>query len=418
MSTLRPSRLATGTSLLALLATAAGAGLLPTAAATAATASTGSVTVSAAAKDPATAALRRAKVTVSGVRPASATRTRWTLPVSGTPTVGATTVSLSGRLRFARGKRNVSFGSLRLTLGRTPAISGTVGKRRVTVLTLTGSPKRDAVAGTISVAGSRAALTPAAARLIRTRLSASRVRAGRLGRAAVTVRVPAASPPAPVVPAPVVPVPFPVDPNPGPPPGPPTPDPDPDPPTPDPTCWVPTPVGATDWIACDPTTGGNLRSWITYITGGGSIELSGSVSPTTVGGRYDYRLTPAAPVVNGDSTVTIAHGGGVRYRFTAHMLDITVQNLTFRVSADRTSAEVTADATYTPRPPADPTPVTSPGVHVFDVDLAAAVSKTTGGGATTYVLAPSRLTAVGREVWGDTYEVGAAFGAFTISVPD
>lgn len=116
--------------------------------------------------------------------------------------------------------------------------------------------------------------------------------------------------------------------------------------------------------------------------------------------------------------VTVAHTGRIAYRYPMHMIDMWVENLRFDVAADRTSARVVVDASYPSfANPSDP-PVLRSDVEVMTVDLTAARSKTPAGGATTYELAPAKLTADGRTVWSDFYEVGAAFGAFTITVPD
>lgn len=392
----------------AALGLAAVALVLPAPIASAATAQSGTVAVSVAAKDPATASLRKAKVTVSAVRPASASRTRWTMPVGGTPALDAASVDLSGRLRFARGKRSVTFTSLRLSLGKKPTVSGAVGKRRVTILTLSGAPKRDTGARTISLKNAQASLSPAAVRTLRSGLSSSRLKAGRLGKLTVAVRVPAA----PVTPSPEVPAPPPTVPT------PPLPI-DPTPELPAASCWAATPAGSTDWIACDPVSGGNLRTWITYVTGGGTVDATDGATRVTAGKPYDYRLGAPVTTPGVDGRVTVAHTGRIAYSYPMHMIDMWVENLRFDVAADRTSARVVVDASYPSfANPSDP-PVLRSDVEVMTVDLTAARSKTpAAGGATTYELAPAKLTADGRTVWSDFYEVGAAFGAFTITVPD
>lgn len=412
MSTFRPSRPASAWG--AALGLAAIALVVPPSIASAAADQPGTIAVSVASKGPATVSLRKAKVTVSAVRPASASRTRWTMPVSGAPSLDATSFDLAGRLKFARGKRSVSFASLRLSLGKKPVISGVVGKKRVTILTLSGAPKRDAGARTVNLKNATTSLSPAAVRTLRSGLSSSQVKAGRLGKTTVAVRVPAA--PAAPAPQPNVPAPpLPVDPGgllpelPAP------------PPAPEPVCWAPTPPGVTDWIGCGTQTGGNLRGWTSYIRGGGSITLIGDALVTPSGTGFDHRFSVASTGVDPVSkTVTITHTGGIAFYKSygpAGYLDVRVENLRFVVSADRATADVFLDATYNVF--GDPAPAEPhPNVNAMTVDLTAARSALRVGSGITYERAPAKLTAEGRTIWDDRYEAGAAFGAFTITVPD
>lgn len=361
-------------------------------------------------KDAAATALQKAKVKVSGVKPAAIRRTRWTLPVTGTPTADARSVRLGGGLRFTRGKRRVTFTGLRLTLGKKPAISGKVGKKRVTILTLSGAPKRNAGAGTIRLQRGRTTLSTAAVRVLRKDLKTSRVKAGRLGTTTVAVRT--AATPAPVKPAPPAPAP-PVTTPPAPPVVVP---PAPQPPALEPICWAPTPTDRTDWIGCGTQTGGNLRSWITYLGTGGSVSVSDGATPLST---FDSRLTPGTwePVPGAPGRVANVHTGTFRYQFPSHgNLDVELRNLTLVLSADRTSADVVVDATYNSF--SDPEPVVALRATAMTLDLTAARSRASVGGATTFVLAPAFLTATGRTIWSDFYVVGARFGGFTFTVPD
>lgn len=410
----------------AVAAVTAGVCLPASAGAAAAKPAAGTVTLSVSASAPATAALRRAKVTVAGVSPAKASRTRWTLPVNGKPVTTARSVALGGRLRFARGKRKVTFTALRLSLGAKPTISGTTGKRRVTVLTLSGTPVRSATAGTISLRGSRVSLAATGARVLRSGLKVPGVKAGRLGTATVAVRGATAAPKAPATPTPVTPTPktpaVVTPPVVAPPVVTPPVTPTPDPPAPTTPCWAPTPAGNTDWVACDGTVGGNLWGWVNYITNGGTIEATDGAALVAPGNKYDYRLGVAStPVESGDGTVTISHAGGFRYWLPVHFLDISIVNLRIRVAADRASAVVIVDGSYTPWPAAvnvPPVPVPVVDAVVMTVDLTAARSRTAVDGVTTYELAPAALTSEGRRIWGDFYPVGSRFGAFTVAVPD
>lgn len=395
----------------AVLATAGLA--LPTAASAASARPGGSVTVSVAKKAPAASALRSAKVKLTASKPASASRTRWKLPVDGEPRVNATRVELSGKLKFSRGKRSVTVTKLRLSLGKKPTISGTVGKKRVTLLTLTGAPTRKDAAGTIDLKKARTSLSPAAVRVLRSKLSARKLRSGRLGTTTLAIRTEKPTPPAPPAPpAPVTPpVAF-------------TPPIDVVVPTPA-ACWTSTPSGVTDWVACDPAIGGNHFSFIRYLTGGG-----GSVTPLSSGATvrvkpdspYDYRLGAPTTSASGGE-VTLAHDGGVRYLKPAFGIDILLQDLRIVVSSDRRSARVRADGSYVPRPDlrVDP-PVFHPAVpfadkQILTIDLSAARSTSAGADPATFTLAPARLTEYGSTVFGATYGENAPFGAFTITVP-
>jgi hypothetical protein len=394
---------------------------LPGTGAHAASARPGQVTVTTAAKDRATVSLRRAKVKVSATRPASVKRSRWTMSVSGTPQIDATSLKLNGRLRFSRGKRSVTFSALRLSLGKKPAVSGKLGKRRITILKLKGAPKRDAAAGTISLEDARVSLDSAGVRTLRSRLKTSRVKAGRLGKATVTVNVASVAAPAPQpapapAPAPVPLIPPIVVEQPPAPPTPPAPTPQ-EPPVP---CWTAPPSDATDWIACDRAIGGNLFGFVDYlIRGGGTVEPTADAE--SLDGPFNLRLTPlGTPTVEGGWT-EIEHSGGIRYVKAIYGIDIDLHTFVVRVNAARTEARVHVDGSYSPRPtvatPA-PSPVSLDDAEILTVNLAAARSNAPVVGGTVYELAPASLTTTGRAVWGDTYPIGSSFGAFTITVPD
>ena len=93
-------------------------------------------------------------------------------------TVGTSAkIRLSGSLRFAAGKRAVSVSRLVLTIGRTSSyVTGRVGKSTVRVFAVT--PTRpsvlDAAKRQASMAGAKFALTPAAAKRLRSSLRLSR----------------------------------------------------------------------------------------------------------------------------------------------------------------------------------------------------------------------------------------------------
>jgi hypothetical protein len=355
---------------------------------------------------------------------------------------GDAAVPLAGSLRVRGAGRTVAFSSLRLQFGLLSAsVTGVSGGKRITVLVLKarkGRPLRlDARTGTVRVDGATARLSAAAAARIKRALGLRRAPSTSGAVGSLTLLMSATPVPSSAasgtVAAPVaaaVPQTGVLLSNPAPAPGTgASPDPDPAP------CWATTPAGFSDWIACDEAGGssfggGNLRSWLNYVlapvwgdpdakvvASGGATTTTGATTVLPADGdRYDYRLPVASTTVNPDGTVTIAHTGRVEYLLPVHEIDQWLEDLTFAVSADRTSAVVSATAQYGDRDDPSAPPIVAQR-DVLTVDLAHAASTSTSGGVTTYVHAPAHLTAEGQEVGGDSYAVGSDWGAFTIRVP-
>ncbi|MTD45373.1 hypothetical protein GKE82_14020 [Conexibacter sp. W3-3-2] len=357
---------------------------------------------------------------------------------------------LAGALRLrARGAaRTVTVTGLRLAVARSPlTLRGTVAGRRVTLARATpasGRPLRtDATTGAVRLDGAVLRLTAAGARALRgplrLRRSPGTARLGRLSlavpaRPATPAPAPA-QPTAPAVPTATTPV---ATPTPAPattPTATATPAPTPAPgPTADP-CWASrpaTPVGAADWIACDPAAGGSLRSFTTYVRG------SWSAAPPCVVGRagvfpsagasriddanpFDHRLTVAAVDRPADGTVRLRLAGTLEYALDAHGIDQATADPVIVLSADRRTGTVRADGRAaqggpSSACPATPTPFTDREILELRMDEAHAV--TTGPAGTTFTHVPARLTATGATTIGaGFYPAGAAYGSFTFTVP-
>jgi len=378
-----------------------------------------------------------APATFTAVAPAKKVKRVLTLGASAPTASGDAVVALRGALRVRSGRRSATFTGLRLEFGLVSAsVTATSGGKRLTLLAVKarkGKPLRvDARTGAVRVDQASVTLAPAGAKALKTALrlrstpSAKRA-VGTLTLIIVGRAVAPAAPKLPVA-APVVASPAPAAPASTTPRSdtPPSADPDPDP-DPGPPCWGVPPAGFTDWITCDETGGadfgfGNLRSWINYILSpnwgpGASIATTDGADRVDATSPYDYRLPVGTTKVNGDGTVTIAHAGRIAYTLPAHGVDNYVEDLTFTVAADRSSATVTLTAQYKDRnAPVDDPPVVGT-LAAMTVDLTAAASTSTSGGLTTYVHAPAKLTADGQEIWGTSYDIGAPWGAFTITVP-
>lgn len=376
-----------------------------------------------------------APVAFTAVAPAKKVKRLVTLRASAPTTANVTSVPLAGGLRVRSGKRSVTFTALGLRFGAaSTSVTALSGGKQVPLLTVIAAKGRpllvDARTGVVRVEQAKVTLAPAGARRLKRALRLRRTPSAKrpVGTLTLVLAASRGSDPGPATgPGATGPTPTsstPTSPASTTPTTPTTPS------GPVQPCWSATPAGSTDWIACDQSGGsqfggGNLRSWINYVLSPswgpppGSIPTSAGASRVDPSHPYDYRLPVASTTVGGNGSVTIAHTGRIRYLLPSHDIDNHVENLAFTVAADRASAIVSLTAHYTPRSTAedpDPDPVTAT-VSAMSVDLAAAASTTTAGGVTTYSHAPASLTAGGQQVWGESYEIGAAWGAFTLRVP-
>jgi hypothetical protein len=252
-----------------------------------------------------------------------------TLPLAGGSLTSGGTVTSPARagLALAANGRAVRLTALRLTLDGAPRITARVDRGgRIALLALARSP----LASTRPLATRSTALrlTPAGARLLRTRLALERLPRGIVG----TLRLRATGPADPATPGPASPAPSPA-PAPSPPPAPaPAPAPAP-PPVDDGPAPIPPPVfpapdpGAVliPGLASSTVVGGSAAwtfrgSWLRYLAAGGGSVATADGATKTADGAFDY------PVAGGgyDSAAgwTIDHGGAVSFLYPNHGIEI------------------------------------------------------------------------------------------------
>ena len=130
------------------------------------------------------------QVRVAAVRPATG-RATISLPVARVRAGRLQTkIAHRGSLRFSAGARKLTATGVTTTLGETATVRGRLAGRTVTLLELKlSAARRQALAGanTIVLDRVRADLTPAAARLLRTRLKLPTLRPGALARVTLNV---------------------------------------------------------------------------------------------------------------------------------------------------------------------------------------------------------------------------------------
>jgi hypothetical protein len=395
-----------------------------------------SATVALAPKAAGSLALKKASVKVSARKPATASKTRWKLPLYGTPAIDATSIALDGELRFGIGKRQVSFIGMRLSFGAKPTITGALGKKKYTVLTLAKAPQRDTAARTIRFDKVAASLSSSAAKAIRTQLKLKRAVTGRIGTLSlvasagpsVTPTTPTptstspttttVAPPPPVTTTTTTPPPAttptdttttpttPVDPC--------RVEEAPLPSTPPPAGGV---LGQTEWSAAGLPGGDqfgyqNLRSWINYVTS--CWSPAGTVEPvdgtTRVGGdKYTYDLS-----IVGDSTTggtrTVTHAGTLAYRLAGHGIDTRLRDVVVMYDVATGIGTVTASGQYS----ADRANPTAPP-QLFTDQVIVTLARTPDPLDSPTAFAAT-LTAAGTSIYGNTdaYPVGAAWGTFTV----
>jgi len=148
-------------------------------------------------------ALTGAHVRAAAVKPAQRSGGRISLPVAQLRRAGGgATVTTDGRLRLTSGRFSVTFDQVRAALGAHSRITARTGGHRLTLLTLP-TVRRVTGTGTVRLSGVRATLTPAAARVLRTKLHRRGIAAGAFGRVSIVARAAAPAPAAPVTSAPV-----------------------------------------------------------------------------------------------------------------------------------------------------------------------------------------------------------------------
>ena len=247
----------------------------------------------------------------------------------GAWTVGTSAkIGLTGSLRFTSGRRKVSVSGLQVTIGRTSSfVTGRLGKSSLRLFAVT--PTRPSVIDPpgrhAAIVGARFALTPAAARRLRSALKLKRTPStGALGKLTVAVadltpRLPSTPAPQPAPAPSATPTPAPTaDAHAG----------------PEPPCeqrFAATPAGSVDWFGCDLPGGGDLKSWTNYVQMQfppfpcqgplGTITASGGAARIVAAGAYDHRFGIAASEVRPDGSATIRVQGTVTYAMPVHGID-------------------------------------------------------------------------------------------------
>src|SRR4051794_5758446 len=136
-------------------------------------------------------AVKGAGVLVATILPAEASHLAATFPVTGgdiNPATGRGFISHRGVLAFAtgRGRRIVQMEQLRVSIGHSSSLSARIGKVRLTVAHLRGTPRTAHDADAAAIGGLRVELTPLAAKVLDRVLEVKVFRAGqRLGRLAI-----------------------------------------------------------------------------------------------------------------------------------------------------------------------------------------------------------------------------------------
>jgi hypothetical protein len=152
----------------------------------------GSASLALGGKGKAAKALAASGVKVAAIAPAKKRRQRITLPVQNVTVGKSATVALRGGLRFKAGKRTLRLRAVRLTVKpRRVAISMKAGKRRVAVFAAKlrkGKAKLNRSDTTAKLVGATLTLTRKGARLLRAKLDAASIVAGKLGKLGVDAK--------------------------------------------------------------------------------------------------------------------------------------------------------------------------------------------------------------------------------------
>jgi hypothetical protein len=403
-------------------------------AATAPSAGTLVVSVSSTSSAKGAVALRKAGIKVTAAKPAKTTKTTWKLPVHGTPAIDATSVALDGELKFGAGKKQVSFIGLRLSLGSKPTITGALGKKKYTIVTLAKAPVRDAAARTISFSGTSVSLSPVGAKAIRTGLKLKKLGSGVVGTVTLTARAAAPVTPTDTTTKPttttptitVVPTPVPTTPTTTTPTTTTPTTPDPDPPV-DPfaaECPVVPLVSQappSDVQLLDPPLTGTAatassfawgfkQSFREYVASIGSLQgLSGATyaadafSFPFANATTTYPDAPARAVVHQSGTALFC---GLQHGFSVALTDPTVV-------IDGADSKLIADVNGN-----DTGAITGPNRMVVATLDATGItpSYNVGTGTVTWTGIPASLTAQAAPYFGGFYTAGTALDPITVAV--
>jgi Htaa len=346
-----------------------------------------------------------------------------TLAISDWTIGSSARIGLFGSLRFSAGRRSVSAGRLAVTISRTSSyVTARIGASSVRLFALT--PTRptvlDATAQHASLVGARVALTRAAATALKKGLKLRRAPSTKtLGK--LTVGVAAELGPTPLPARAPVATPTPV----------PTASPAPEPGTPCAERFGATPAGSVDWFGCDLPGNGDLHSWTDYVQRPfPALPGCGSAPGTVVaagGGErivtaYDHRFPIALSAVRPDGSATIVVNGSVTYTMPAHGIDEQIGALRIEIAPGGQTGTVYASGHAKPRDMGAGVCATAPAEYadqpVLTLDLTG-IAPVSGGGVTRWVHVPAKISAAGNDrIGGGVYGAGAAWGAFTIAIPE
>ncbi|MDA0179110.1 HtaA domain-containing protein [Solirubrobacter phytolaccae] len=395
-------------------------------------------------------ALKQSSLSVASVPRGPKKTTLWLGP--GKTTIGSSaTVELIGSLRFTAGKRKVDATALELALGRTSSsISGKVGKQRVKLFAVTPTrpAELDAAAGRLALTRAKIALTPAAAKALRSTLKLKRTPStAALGTFSVAIApelgtVPAPTPiavpapgPSPTVQASPTPESTPIA----------TPTVTATPTatatatpsataTPGPALdcaqrFDKTPAGVVDWFGCALPGSTDLKSWTNYLQmpfpqfpcpgSAGSIVPGFGASQVVAGDKYDHRFPVLSSEVGTDGSATVVLGGNVTYTLPVHGINEQIGSLRVVINPGGLTGTVYADGYAKPfdTSPATctaaPTPYT--GQPVLSLNLTGITPVTTSG-VTRWISVPATVIDTGDRIGGGSYD-GSAWGTFTIALP-
>jgi hypothetical protein len=272
-----------------------------------------------------------------------------------------------------------------------------------------------------SLVRARVALTKTSASRLKSLLKLRRAPStATLGK--LTVAVAAEQPPA-VIPAPA-PVATPV----------PTASPTPTP-SPGPGCeerFAATPAGSVDWFGCDLPGNGDLHSWTDYIQRpfpplAGCGNAAGAIVAGDGAARLDRAYDHRFPItstsgVRPDGSATIVVQGRVTYTMPAHGIDEQIGALRIEIAPGGTSGTVYAGGHAKPRDMGAGVCATAPQDYTDQPVLALdrrGIAPVSDGAVTRWVHVPASITADGNDrIGGAVYGEGAAWGAFTIAIPD
>lgn len=379
------------------------------------------------------------KVSAAGKRalkPSSLTISASKLTVGSTTVGSSAKLALGGSLRFKSGKRTVSATGLSLSIGRTSSsVSARLGKKSIRLLTVTPTRPAQLSADAVTLANARFALTPAAAKALRTALRLKRTPSTKaLGTLSVSYAKPADAPaPAPIpapapgaTPAPTA-TPTPVT----------TPTPSATPvatatPGPNLACdqrYTATPANIVDWFGCGMAGSNDLKSWTSYVQRAfpqfpcqgpvGSIVAGFGASQVVAGDPLDHRFPVLSSTVRPDGSATIVVGGHVTYTMPVHGIDEQLGSLRIEIAAGGLTGTVFADGHAKPFDmsggscSAPPTPYANQPVLSLDL---AGIAPVTADNVIRWVKVPATVIDTADRIGGGEYS-GRPWGTFTIALP-